>query len=337
MKQLSTFLLVFFALSLLNAQQFPFDFTVESGQTYQDIDNPTSLTDGVVWDDPQLTLPLGFDFEFLGTITDTLFIEDWFLGGILATDDSETGVSPVLFAYGSDLIDRGEISGNPQSPISYQLDGNPGSRIFKLEWKNAGFFEEASELNSTNDFVNLQLWIYEGSNDFEIHFGPSSIVNDSLVHEGFDGPPIGIFSGYSYDTDDFEVAWLLIGAPASPVVEAFTLDDEPEDVLADHPADGTVYRFSPIMVSNRSIDLDPGLKIYPTITSGQLTLQLPSERIGEHLSYEITDLNGRLVQAQDFRAEDFQEIVLDKLLSGMYFMTVREGGQIIGREKLILQ
>jgi hypothetical protein len=337
MKHLITLFALVFTLSAAQAQQFPFDFTVETGQSYQDLNDPTSLTEGEIWDDPQLTLPLGFDFEFLGTVVNTLYIEDWFLGGVLATDNSESGASPVLFAYGSDLIDRGDVSGLPQSPISYQVDGNPGSRIFKLEWKNAGFYNEASELGTTNDFVNIQLWIYEGSNDFELRFGPSSIVNDSIAHEGFEGPPIGLFSAYNYDADEFETVWLLIGDPASPVVEAFGPNDEPEEVLADHPADGTVYRFSPIMVANQNIDLDPGLKIYPTLTSGQLTLELPSERAGEYLSYEVIDLNGRLVQAQTFRAESLQEVNLNQLQTGMYFITIYENDRIIGREKLILQ
>ncbi|MEZ4800125.1 MAG: hypothetical protein R2809_10195 [Flavobacteriales bacterium] len=50
-----------------NAQEFPYSLT-SLNETYQNLDNPTSLIPAEVWDDPEFIVPLGFDFTFFGSV-----------------------------------------------------------------------------------------------------------------------------------------------------------------------------------------------------------------------------------------------------------------------------
>ena len=76
--------------------------------------------------------------------------------------------------YGVNLVDRASDTvkwdgmTDSLSPVSYQLGGVPGSRILKVEWKNAGFHMDIAADNKSVDFVNLQIWLYEESNDIEL-------------------------------------------------------------------------------------------------------------------------------------------------------------------------
>jgi len=75
---------------------------------------------------------LGFDFSILGNQTNSLIIG----GGEL----SDTTLNNIIIAKAADLSDRANnTSNNSLSPISYQIDGEAGKEICKIEWKNAGF------------------------------------------------------------------------------------------------------------------------------------------------------------------------------------------------------
>jgi hypothetical protein len=63
----------------------------------------------------------------------------------------------LIIPFGSSLIDRGFGSGNSQSPLSYQVTGNSGDQIFKIQWENAGFLNEYDALGTLNDYINFQI------------------------------------------------------------------------------------------------------------------------------------------------------------------------------------
>jgi hypothetical protein len=209
----------------LKAQTFPYTFNSFS-DTYTDLGSAAiSINEGMTWDDPAYVVPLGFEFSLFGqSITELHFLG---LGGVLAGADYYT-ISPVIIVYNSDLVDRGYFTGDPsQSPISYVLEGTAPNRIFKLEWKNAGFYDDFMDGDS---YVNFQLWLYETTNTIEIRFGPREILTS--VHYGLEGPIIGL-----HDTalDDI---YTLEGPPEDP--EIVTLVDF---ALEGDPANGQVYQF----------------------------------------------------------------------------------------------
>ena len=138
MKQHLLFLCFLFAQSI-HAQDFPYDFSVEQG-VYTPLQNAISANNGMVWDDPSIEAPLGFDFQFFGQTASTLY---WYGGTAFNVFGLPANTTPLIIAYGSDLIDRGYDVGISQSPISYKTEGSPGNRIFKMEWSNAGFYDDA--------------------------------------------------------------------------------------------------------------------------------------------------------------------------------------------------
>ena len=162
------FLIFCISLSSLNifAQDINYYFEQFTNE-YSNLSNGTSLNNGAIWDDPQYTIDLGFDFRILNQPTNYLQFAD--LGGSLV----DTSFKYFIFATTSDLSDRSFNTENSVSvsPISYKIEtGNNGS-ICKIEWKNAGFYEDEEGIY----YTNFQLWLYEGSDMLEIHYGPSFV------------------------------------------------------------------------------------------------------------------------------------------------------------------
>ena len=181
-----------------------YSFSLING-TYADLDSATSVNNNQLWDDPSYIVPIGFNFQFYDKmITDVYFGIG--LGGLLTdTFDLNFGANYVMPAFETDLIDRGDIIGISKSPISYKVDGTVGTRIFKLEFKNAGFYDEEDSLSTLNDSVSFQFWLYEGTNDIEFHYGPSALTYPLINYFGETGALIGL--------TDFNItnAYLLSG------------------------------------------------------------------------------------------------------------------------------
>ncbi|MDB4088086.1 hypothetical protein N9544_00525 [Flavobacteriales bacterium] len=153
--------LALFATTLIGFGQYT--FSTRTG-TYTNLTGATSLTNGGTWDDPQLTIPIGFNFTLFNSTISTIYIEDYGLGADLTITDTETGIVPFFTPFISDIIDRGydfivgDAATGGLSPISYKLSGISGSRILKIEWKNAGFYSDIDDNGISTDYVNFQLW-----------------------------------------------------------------------------------------------------------------------------------------------------------------------------------
>ncbi|MBK9105495.1 MAG: hypothetical protein IPL92_13250, partial [Saprospiraceae bacterium] len=109
-------------------------------EPYEDLTGGVSINNGELWDDPTYSIPIGFAFELNGnTITS---LEFGGVGALLASPTAEPDVATAVFPFEMDMIDRGDLAGESQSPLSYKLEGPAGSRILKVEWNNAGSFSE---------------------------------------------------------------------------------------------------------------------------------------------------------------------------------------------------
>jgi len=128
--------------SIVNAQGYAFNV---SQNAYSDILMSTSVTNGATWDDPTYDIPIGFTFQLFNTPMTTLTLNGVGLGALISSIDWSTTPTPLLFANGADVIDRGYDDNIGTSPtgglsnISYITTGTAGNKIFKLEWKNVGF------------------------------------------------------------------------------------------------------------------------------------------------------------------------------------------------------
>jgi len=288
--------------------------------SYQDLSGSTSLNNGQLWDDPAFTIPLGFEFS-LGTFAfNTIFIVEWGLGGDLSSSSNENGILPILIPIGQDIFSREDGNGNSTSPISYKLVGGTGNQILKIEWKNVGFLEDSTE----NDFMNLQLWLYENSNIIEYHYGPNVINNPDESFEGESGPYVSLFTSYNMDTDELEDnAYVISGNPTSPTVLVYQPGDEAEGLLLEGTIpDGTVYRFTPEELSINDFD-NYTFTIYPNPSNTFLNI----ETTLTNYTIKIYDMLGK--QVGDF-TNDLKVIKTSTLNKALYIIKIEsEEGSLI--------
>lgn len=324
-----TLLFLCLLLQNLQAQTFPYTFTVEH-DTYVPLTNSISVTDGV-WDDIDVTVPLGFNFEVFGQSTSTLTM----YGGLTAFNifGLPSSPTPFLISFGVDLIDKGYESGVSESPISYKTEGVAGSRIFKMEWANAGFYDDTTG----TAFTNVQTWVFEGSNNVELHVGPTE-VDAASVFIDFSGPLIGFMDSYNLDTDGFDNLWYLEGSVNEPVVShinqagIFNLTH----TLEGAPGDGIVYRFSTGTVAVQDAgDVKNQVRVFPSVVSNSLTIVVGNELAGQEqgLKYNVLNPLGEVVRTGALTGTD-TKADLSALSGGMYFVNVFAPGRVIATEKV---
>lgn len=207
-----------FIFSSSQAQTFSYFLEIET-DTYTDLEEATELTSiGDFWDDPEYNIPIGFSFDFYGeTYTNTQII-GLGLGSWLAFQDPYTVDSiNFLIPYFDDLADIETIDSLNQSTISYTTEGLVGERILKIQWKDCGFYEEIFGTGTANNTLSFQLWLFEGTNNIEVRFGPSMLPDSATVHD-YGSPVVGIIEDYSANSDTFENFWHLSGSVATPTM-----------------------------------------------------------------------------------------------------------------------
>lgn len=205
----------------LPAQAYFFELDSE---TFEPLNDPISLNNGALWFSNEWPVSPGFEFEFFDQPFSSVILWE---GSVYFNDDL------FLDAFGASFQDLGwyELNNVSLSPVSYQIDGQPGSRILKLEYLNAGFWPA-----TINDYISFQVWLFESSNVIEIHIGPGMVDPAVYQDDGWDGPFIGLSN---YETDEFIY---IQGDPSDP--EVYDLDDL-TDGMNGTPTEGTVYRFVP--------------------------------------------------------------------------------------------
>jgi hypothetical protein len=305
----------------LNIQSQTYNFSVSTG-SYSDLTGSISLNNGMTWDDPQFTIPIGFNFQYFNTTMNQIFLDDLGLGGELSSDTSETGIYALLIPYGADIIDRGydfnvdSSTTGSLSNVSYILEGTSGNRILKIEWKNVGFYSELEDDNISSDFTNFQLWLYEGSNDIEIHFGPNSITQPNLSFDGETGSYVGLFPEYDFDNDSvIGNGIVLSGNPSSP--NALSVDSIYANYLNGVILNGTIYKFTKSAVGISELMSDfLKISIYPNPSDDYFNISFDNVEFNIS-SISILNTNGQKAKEINF---DNDVIDISDLSSGTYFV-----------------
>ena len=220
--------------------------------TYADLTGATSINNGQLWDDPDYIIPIGFPFELNGHSIS--FLQFQGSGSLLASTTEDPDIATAVFPFEMDLIDRGEQAGVSASPLSYKVEGATGSRIQKIEWKNAGSYEELFEGNSQDMFINFQLWLYEGTNTIEFRFG-ENFINDPALFYGSFGIYLGVTDA-DMNTDEFTNAHFFTGSISAPELSMSDV------TIEGTPSEGTVYRLS------LELPLDVTVTGHHTVTFG---------------------------------------------------------------------
>ncbi len=208
-----------------------------STDTYTDLTGAISLNNGEIWDDPTYIMPMAFPFEINGNpITQLEFYGG---GSLMRAPTSDPDFYNYLFSFEVDLIDRGANGTTSLSPISYKVEGTPGNRIQKVEFKNAGSYSEMDQEGTLNMYVNFQMWLYEGSHKIEYHYGPSFINDPALFYDDGGGPGVGV-ADYDETNDIISNPHFIIGSASNPFLSANPI------LLTGTPAEGMVYSLTVI-------------------------------------------------------------------------------------------
>ena len=308
-----------------HAQSYTFTATTA---TYTNLTGSTSLNGTATWDDPDYTIPIGFNFQYFGDVLNNIYISNIGYGGDLADVPNYTGVVAILRAYGADIIDRGydfavdEAPTGSLSNISYKLEGAAGNRILKIEWNNVGFYSDVSQNGaSATNATNFQLWLFETDNSIELHFGPNTITNTSLVFEGYPGSSVALLESVDLNSQTIGAngALVLTGDPINPTFSTVTTVSEFESsTLNGVIPNGTVYRFT---VSGLSIDEfeTAALKLFPNPSNDFITIS----GLEQQEDYTIYNVMGREITQGSIDSNTLLNI--ENFSNGLYFIEFRNG------------
>jgi hypothetical protein len=297
MKNLKNLCVAALSAFVINAHAQTYNFSVSTG-TYTDLTDATSVNDGMTWDELYFEIPIGFDFKLFDTTITKLGILEQ---ALVSVDTFDSRIVPFIVASATDLVDRGydfdknRITSTSLSPVSYKLIGNPGNYILKVEWNNVGFYGEFKEDSISEDYNNFQLWLYEGSNNIEIHYGPTSVTQPDLSYDGFGGDMVALYPKIKRDStigyEAIKDGLILTGNPSNPTI----IKDK---ALGEHSLNGTIpngtiYKFAYQVSGVESMD-DSKLTIYPNPVEDVLSFDVKD---GDWARYEfsVVDLLGNII------------------------------------------
>lgn len=281
------FVLALLAGSLLNAQDYQLTY---GNAPFTELASPVSPLDWPFdWDDEYALIPFGFSFPVGDQTYDSLALSS---NGWAITLDEVNEFN----AYYVDLIAAGD-----ETSVSYKNEVENGVNVLKIEFLNAGFYEDTSGTARTS----FQFWFYE-SGCWESRIGPSIIVDTVLIFEQYPGPFIG-YANYTLET-----VQALVGPSNSP--ELLTIDSIAFPSLNDVPNDGAFYAFCE--ESAAALEHMQGgnqIDVFPNPATTHLFVR--SEWNG---AWIVSDLQGRII-AKGLKNEFEAAIDLTMLSEGMYF------------------
>ncbi|MBP6333953.1 MAG: T9SS type A sorting domain-containing protein [Bacteroidia bacterium] len=300
-------------LALLNTSDvhgqpsYTFSHSATSPSTYEEIVNDSTVTVYPVADLYLVNELIGETFWFynlpftFGGLTSLSFGPNGFLrvdndSSIIIIDGANTQLS---------LIDS-------TSKVSYSIDGSPGNRLFRLQYKNV-------QLNSgpSGNFANFQIWYYQSTGEIEIHYGPRSL-NNASGYTTANGPNVGIFYSDIYFTICYEKIWCTVN-PANPVLN--TASNYVFSALPGIPDDGAIFRFTPTFsVSVPHGRNNPRAMVFPNPSYETLTVRTQNES-SETSKISIYDTEGRALRITF--SNTIEEIInIESLAEGLYYCTV---------------
>ncbi len=283
--------------------------------TYTPLTGGTAVNGTTMWDEENYKVPLGFNFK-LGSYTISHFS---LVSGSFAASDTDGTVVSGFFTCDADLHDRGNAGGSSsQSPIRYTTSGSAGSRIFKMEISNAGFWDEWDVYATNNDSVNFQIWYYETSNIVELRFGPSNISHATDYFYIGSGPIIGFMKNIDPSNGSIDKLYYLDGSASSPVLDSTSSLFSISGGLVSYPANGTVYRFTPpgTSIGNYAKELD-GIKVLNTVCTDYIRV---TSKNAANTAYTVTAMNGANVNVRGTLQQGTNNIDMSALPAGVYML-----------------
>lgn len=287
--------------------------------SFTPLEEATSLDGGAIWDDPTWTVPLGFTFYTANDTITTLYVGELGTTVYGIQDDS---LSDIFLPYFDDIANADNDT--LVSPVSYVVEGPPGFQICKIEWLNVGFYEDWAANGTYTNTTSFQLWLYENSNVFEYHYGPSNITNPSIIHM-FGAPAAAFLENLNQNTGfNWDGFYSVTGNTDAPTIttlsnaEVLAAQGIPAYALLNgEPAEGTVYRFAPTFVNVEENSL-VAFDVFPNPTSGVLNVFNPTQEV---VLAQILSADGKIVQVETLNSGR-NSIHTENLSSGFYILRV---------------
>lgn len=298
----------------LNAQvtSFPYQFSAFN-EPYVPLANPISLDQGLVWDDPEYFISLPFEWViFEDTITEFIvggpgsqIVQNYY------TEDTIDAVIP----YFADLINVNDSI--VVSPIGYEIVGEAPNRICKIQWSNVGFYDEWMNTGLAGNTLSFQFWIYEGSHNLRIHFGPTFIKSANLF-QSFGLPCVMLIDELDLATETWNGMWTLTGPAENPqVVSVNTFGPmglDSTQLLNSDPQEGQVYFFellTPIGVQENSVAC---ISLYPNPAQSDVVFYSQQSE-----TFSLLNAQGQVVDT--FKSQMGQNhLNVSNLPEGLYFL-----------------
>lgn len=310
-------ILILICVAISTPAQMPYNFTTKQN-SYTPLNNAISLNKGEIWDEDAFTIPMDFPFTLGRRTVDTIYLK---FDGIISADTSVTTLDGIVF-IDADLQDRGAMDTTQSlSPVSYKTEGAVGNRICKIEVANAGFYDERDQFGTMDDYVNVQVWLYEQDSKLELHYGPSKISNPTKYFLNGAGPLVGFAKEFSY-LESSGLVYTLAGDPDSPTLDSFSMSIAGY-LLNDYPEDGTVYSFNNKTLSVSKEAITQQVLVYPTYVQNALHVDFGQET---NAIYRVVSTTGARVDIYGEMNGRHSAIDVSSLSSGLYILQVNVGG-----------
>lgn len=283
---------------------------------YAEIDSPTSLNGTAVWNHlTSYPVYLPFTFYLHGQAYTAVNVQAG--GGINfpGSGYKQLNVWWVAFAGGFYLKDKG--TSTSRSSVSYRISGTAGNRVLKVQWKNAGFKQVGSRVDTT-DYVDYQIWLFETDSHIEIHFGRSST---SIVTWGGSGSADGTELILQYDT--CSNIFCIIGPANLPSYSITNYCSPTATHISGVPDSGIVYNIRSISTGvNVIASEENGLNLYPNPSQGSINVSGISPNTK---ALKVINLLGVVCSNSPVDASIRSiNIPIDGLPAGNYFLTAED-------------
>lgn len=315
--------------NLVNAQDIPYWFKVSSA-AYLNLEESNVLTQSDSWNEKS-TFPLQFNFPFQvdGQAYTTVQIK---AGGMEFTGYD----TKKLYVF--HRSDQGYLlkSGGEGSGIFYQIDGVPGERILKVEWRRAQLIQKDT-LSQDILHIDYQIWLFEVDQHIEVHFG----------RKDYGIPALGYLeNSFNYNPDPKFICRQtfgvnIFGAADNPAYSWEDYSFPTQGALSGIPTEGTVYSIQPNPNSETGFnqEISEDIDLYPNPV--QSDLHIVGHRGGflaEKL--EITNMQGQVIYSEDL-LKTMKSLPITINLTGaspgVYLVKLRNSsGNVLNRKIVVI-
>jgi len=168
-------------------------------------------------------------------------------------------------------------------------------------------------------FLNLQIWLYQGTNDIEVRYGTSHVNLDKSQVFGC-GPLVGLAKVDTVKRIDLYELYLR-GAEHNPTT--IGLNDTGKRCLNNVPVPGIIYRFTYHDQLGIAPQMHSGFSIFPNPTKGNLNINL-AENSPSVL--QVTDVSARIVINTEINKSCTED--LSQIPDGVYIAKLAQKGSV---------